>query len=86
VGGCQRRERVTFEPAAMFLKVEAIVMARMVGLPVAGSQSLKYSGRPKGRPATSAGRVWGSVILGKVVLRVQRDSRRSMRRAIMADS
>ena len=64
--------------------------ARMVGLPVAGSQSAKYSGSPRGRPATSAGRDSrmdaSELVLGKVVLRVQRDSRRSMRRAIMADS
>jgi hypothetical protein len=37
--GCQRRESVMFDPASTFLKDVAMVMARIVGLPVVGSQS-----------------------------------------------
>lgn len=37
-GGCQRRESVTLLPARLFLKVVAIVMARIVGLEGWGEQ------------------------------------------------
>lgn len=81
-------------PAATFLKLEAMVTARMVGFPLWGSQSPKYSIKPKGKPATSDGRFSKAEIsseedeeaFGNVVESVPRDSRRRMRRAMMADS
>jgi len=90
-GGCQRSDSVMLLPAATFLKLEAMVTARIVGLPLAGSQSPKYSISPNGRPATSLGRfssgsAGDDVLFGKVVERVPSDSRRSIRRAIIADS
>jgi len=76
-------------PASTFLKLDAIETARMVGLPVEGSQSAKYSINPKGAPPTEAGlfsRVDDESGFGKTVESVPSFSSRSIRRAIAADS
>lgn len=66
-----------------------MLTARMVGLPVSGSQSAKYSIRPSGRPATELGRfsrVDAESDFGKTVDRVPSFSSLSILRAIAADS
>lgn len=75
-------------PAMTFLYVEVMSTANIVGLPVEGSQSAKYSIMPKGRPATSDGlfSIVCAVLFGNEVDSTPMFSYRSILLAITVDS